>query len=106
MQVHAGEENSSSYALMLHSGTAREVAVVYGHILSEVVIPDVDLTKVYIYRSSLCSSIVEEIIVYDKSLTGVLQVDCSTSKTFELIENIVHDVNLVTTFAMHATANR
>lgn len=79
MQVHAGEENSSSYALMLHSWTAREVAVVHSHIISEVVIPDVDLAKEYIYRSSLCSSIVEEVVVHDQSLTGVLQVDCSTS---------------------------
>jgi hypothetical protein len=65
--------------LMLHSWTAREVAVVHSHIISEVVILDVDLAKEYIYRSSLGSSIVEEVVVHDQSLTGVLQVDCSTS---------------------------
>lgn len=91
---------------MLHSGTSREVAVVQSHILSEVVIPDVDLAVVDINGSSLLSSIIEEVIVHDQSLTGVLQVYCSTSLAFELIEVIVNDVHLVTPFAMHTATDR
>ena len=82
------------------------MAVVQSHILSKVIIPDVDLAEVDINGSSLLSSIIEEVIVHDQGLTGVLQVDCSTSLAFELVEVIVNDVHLITPIAMDTATDR